>query len=393
MLRKPIAVRPDLLEIADQYGFKFHTIDNEPYWIEDRYYTLSRFQVENDLEQATETLHQMCLTLANEIVNSPELMNKLAIPAHLHNWIRNSWNTTDLTLYGRFDFSYDGINPPKLLEYNAQTPTSLYEAAFFQHIWMQNQVDRGLLPKNVDQFNSIQERLIYRFQQLAETIGAETLYFSCCKGTEEDRGTVDYLRDCAHQAGLKTDFIYVEDIGTGTLNKDLYLINNENLVITHIFMLYPFEYMFDDVYGKILHELKTEFIEPPWKAVLSNKGILPLLWERYPDCPYLLPCYFVGEEKADLGENYVTKPIFGREGEGIKIFLKEHLLTENILPGATTEIPLISQQYAELPKFGDHFTMFGSWVVGHNAAGITIREDHSQITKDTAYFIPHVFTP
>jgi glutathionylspermidine synthase len=37
-------------------------------------------------------------------------------------------------LYGRFDLAYRGDGPPKLLEYNADTPTALFEAAVVQWI-------------------------------------------------------------------------------------------------------------------------------------------------------------------------------------------------------------------------------------------------------------------
>ena len=48
------------------------------------------------------------------------------------NFIAASWKRRDASLYGRFDLRYDGQGPAKLLEYNADTPTSLFETAVFQ---------------------------------------------------------------------------------------------------------------------------------------------------------------------------------------------------------------------------------------------------------------------
>lgn len=68
-----------------------------------------------------------------------------------------SWATRQPSLYSRLDLAYDGVNPPKLLENNADTPTSLYESAFFQWIWLEDQIAAGNLPENADQFNGIRE--------------------------------------------------------------------------------------------------------------------------------------------------------------------------------------------------------------------------------------------
>lgn len=110
---------------------------------------------------------------------------------------------------------WDGVGEPKLLENNADTPTSLYEAAFFQWIWLEDQLNAGKLPAGSDQFNSLQEKLIDRFGELREQFGFQLLHMACCRDTVEDRGTVQYLQDCAAEAGLATEFLYVEDIGLG----------------------------------------------------------------------------------------------------------------------------------------------------------------------------------
>jgi glutathionylspermidine synthase len=55
--------------------------------------------------------------------------------------------------------------------------------------------------------------------------------------------------------------------------------------------------------------------------LLGNKAILPVLWEMFPDHPNLLPAYFENpnskSENQNLNKTWVSKPKFGREGEGI----------------------------------------------------------------------------
>jgi glutathionylspermidine synthase len=113
------------------------------------------------------------------------------------------------SLYGRFDLSYDGRNPPKLLEYNADTPTSLIEAAIAQWHWLQE------LHPDEDQFNSLHERLIARWQALAGSPVqlAQPVHFACVRDSEEDRVNLEYLADTALQGGLDVCFLHIEDIG------------------------------------------------------------------------------------------------------------------------------------------------------------------------------------
>ncbi len=129
--------------------------------------------------------------------------------------MRQSWLTHQPSLYSRLDLAWDGTGEPKLLENNADTPTSLYEAAFFQWIWLEDQLNAGNLPEGSDQFNSLQEKLIDRFVELREQYGFQLLHLTCCRDTVEDRGTIQYLQDCATEAEIATEFLYIDEIGLG----------------------------------------------------------------------------------------------------------------------------------------------------------------------------------
>lgn len=388
--------RPGWQQRAQEYGFHFHTMGGQTYWDESRYYEFSLAQIENDLESVTETLHQMCLDAVPHILNDERLLRQFAIPERYWDLLRYSWQAGELSLYSRFDFAYDGQSPAKLLEYNADTPTALYETGFWQWLWLDDLLSAKALPADTDQFNSVQEALIERLALIGETYQAEGLHFTCCGSSEEDRGTTQYLQDCAIDAGLKTKFVSIDDIG---ISHDGQFVDHDDFIVKHCFKLYPWEFMFAEEFGQHLAKPgQTIWIEPAWKALLSNKALLPLLWQLHPNHPNLLPSYFdtnVANQRSPSSlpievqqGAWIRKPIFSREGANIELWQngKQTQKTE----GPYGEEGFIWQKYQPLPTFSGRHALVGSWVVGDKSAGICIRDDASHITQDTSRFVPHI---
>ncbi|MBJ3814220.1 glutathionylspermidine synthase family protein [Shimwellia pseudoproteus] len=384
MERIAITERPDWREKATEYGFNFHTMYGEPYWCEDAYYQFSLAQIEK-LEAVTEELHQMCLQVVEKVINSDALMARFCIPKHTWEFVRQSWKTHQPSLYSRLDLAWDGTGEPKLLENNADTPTSLYEAAFFQWIWLEDQINSGKLPANSDQFNSLQEKLIERFATLKNQHGFNLLHFTCCRDTVEDRGTIQYLQDCANEADVASEFLYVEDIGLGEKGQ---FTDLQDQVISNLFKLYPWEFMLREMFSTKLEDAGVRWLEPAWKSIISNKALLPMLWEMFPDHPNLLPAWFADADHPPM-EKYVIKPLFSREGANIKIIENGEQIAA--VDGPYGEEGYIVQQFYPLPKFGDSYTLIGSWLINDQAAGIGIREDRALITQDLSRFYPHTF--
>lgn len=380
MKRIAIAERGNWRARAAEGGFRFHTIEGQPYWDESAYYAFTLRQIENDIEDPSAELHAMALDLVGEVVASEALMNQLAIPVAFRDWIAQSWQRRDPHLYGRLDFAYDGNGPAKLYELNYDTPTSLYEASFFQWQWLEDQRNRGNLPPHADQFNSIHENLVERFGELSSRL-PPPLYFSAVRESEEDHGTVDYLRDCAAQAGLNGQTIAIEDIG---LSADGRFTDLDDVVIGSLFKLYPLEDLMREEFGAALPGAGVQLLEPAWKAVLSNKGILPLLWQRHRGHPNLLEAHF--DDGSALPAGWVRKPLHSREGANVAMHLADGSWQESEGPYTG---PNIRQAFHALPVFEGHYPLVGSWVVGDQACGIGIREDSSRITRDSARFLPH----
>ena len=312
-------------------------------------------------------------------------MTKFRIPKHTWGFVRQSWLTQQPSLYSRLDLAWDGTGEPKLLENNADTPTSLYEAAFFQWIWLEDQLNAGNLPEGSDQFNSLQEKLIERFTELREQYGFQLLHLTCCRDTVEDRGTIQYLQDCAAEAEIATEFLYVEDIGLGEKGQ---FTDMQDQVIANLFKLYPWEFMLREMFSSKLEDAGVRWLEPAWKSIISNKALLPLLWEMFPDHPNLLPAYFAEDDYPQM-DKFVVKPIFSREGANVSII--ENGKTIEAVEGPYGEEGMIVQQFHQLPKFGDSYMLIGSWLINDQPAGIGIREDRALITQDLSRFYPHIF--
>jgi glutathionylspermidine synthase len=389
VLRLPIDARKNWQQMAHDYGFHFHTMHGQAYWDETAYYQFTLEQVERDLESPTEEIHQMCLQVVDKVAKNEELLKKFAIPEGYWAAIADSWQAQEPSLYSRLDFVYDGRTPAKLLENNADTPTSLYESGFWQWLWLESNVDNNKLSKRADQFNSLQEKLVNRFKVIADYYGINYLHFACCKDTDEDRGTVQYLQDCAKEAGLEVYFVYIEDIG---LSEGGALTDLKNQIISHCFKLYPWEFMQREEFGPHAVKSNTGWIEPIWKTILSNKALLPMLWREFEGHPNLLPAFFENDmasmqAQSDI-KKWVKKPLYSREGANIDILENGKMSLSS--DGPYGEEGFIYQAHTPLPKFGDSYTLIGSWLVDGEAAGISVREDESPITQDLSRYMPHI---
>jgi glutathionylspermidine synthase len=379
MDREMRAPRSDWVAQCESVGFTYHSMDGT-YWDESRCYRFTADEVDA-LEAATNELAARCLDAAEHIVVHGR-MNELAIPPAWRDPVAESWRARTPALMGRFDFAFDGRGPPKLLEYNADTPTALLEASVVQWHWLQ----QAILPREpqADQFNSLHEKLISNWRALGVTWSANTLvHFTCAGDSEEDCGNLDYLRDVATQAGIATKFIAVEDIGW---NADAgAFVDLDDVGISVLAKLYPWEWLAADAFGAHLLEARIRVLEPAWKMLLSNKGLLPILWELFPGHENLLAASF---QPGAIEGDWVEKPLLSREGANVAIHHGGATVAAEGDYGAEGRI---YQAYVPIPRFGDDYVTVGSWVIGDEAAGIGLREDASEITRNTSRFVPHYF--
>jgi glutathionylspermidine synthase len=312
------------------------------------------------------------------IAGGPSMLAQFALPLRAFDYIKASYEGHEPSIYGRFDLSYDGLTPPKMLEFNGDTPTGLLETSVIQWYWL-----RDVMP-STDQWNSVHERLVAAWKK----VGRPRIHFAHLgeESSGEEWMTVAYMRDTAIEAGLETFGIEVEQIGWDSARR--VFVDMDNQPIYTCFKLYPWEAMLSEPFGERIldHPHACRWIEPAWKALLSNKALLPLLWELFPDHPNLLPAY---REQGALTQ-YVRKPLHGREGAGIAI-VSEAVTVLPQDPSSGTE-GNVYQQYIDLPRFDGNYVVLGSWVVDDQPAGCLVRESDGPVTDYYSRVVPHIIS-
>ncbi|MFI7696267.1 glutathionylspermidine synthase family protein [Nonomuraea sp. NPDC049655] len=377
MRREHGIARPGWEKTIESQGLAYHRVAHpeglsRPYWDESVHYVLSLEEVES-LEEQVEELHGMCLRAVEHVVSTGRYAD-FAVPEWARDAVARSWERRDPHLYGRFDLRYDGTGPARLLEYNADTPTSLVESSVIQWFWLQD------VHPGDDQWNSLHERLIERWRELPLPPGPTHFAFTNADETGEEAMTVAYLQETAEQAGRRTVAVAMEDIGWDELNRRFVDAGEE--MIRSAFKLYPWEWMLADDFGR--HAVRhSTWIEPLWKSLLSNKALLAVLWELYAGHPNLLPAYLDGPRELT---SYIAKPLLGREGASMRVVTPEGAQET---PGRYGREGYVFQEFEALPAFEGQRPVLGAWVVADEAAGLGIRETTGLITDDTSSFVPH----
>jgi glutathionylspermidine synthase len=384
MKRLSITPRPNWEDRIKVQGFVFY----KGYYNETAAYEFSADEVDR-IEAATKELFDRCLDVVQHVIDN-DLWDEFFIPRKYADLIKWSWENDNPAFYGRFDLAMDkDCSDIKLLEFNADTPTSLLEASVIQWYWLQE------YSSTADQFNSIHEKLVDHLKVCKDYLyGDLKLWFSCVRSSDEDFMTVKYLQDIADQANIKNRFLYIDEIG---IINDSYLntpfVNNKEEPINNIFKLYPYEWLFNEQFGEQLITKKdlTLWIEPPYKAILSNKMLLVYLHKLFPDHPNILPAFYSKEETSPIQGDYVQKPVYGREGSNVSI-VKDATLAEHT-KGDYGEEGWVYQQYFDIPEFDGRRPVIGSWLIGGVSAGMGIKETTGLIHSNMSKFCPHYFLP
>ena len=163
-------IKPLSKEFLESIGFYWHTDSDNTSYVADELVLVSNDEVEAYYEAAN-TLYDMFVEAGQYVIDN-NLFHELNIPFNLVELIKRSWeNDVHWHLYGRFDFAggVDG-KPIKLLEFNADTPTSLYETAIIQWAMLKaNGMDEA------KQFNTVFEALKENFKRLVVLVAIQQI--------------------------------------------------------------------------------------------------------------------------------------------------------------------------------------------------------------------------
>lgn len=386
-----LAVEPLDKGLMEEIGMSWHTDVDGTDYIASELVQVSEAEAEAYYEAAN-TLYDMFVEAAQHVIDN-QLYVDLGIPGNLVKLIESSWDRDDWHLYGRFDLA-GGIDgqPIKLIEFNADTPTSLFETAIIQ--WAQLKAN-GM--DEASQFNNLHEMLRENFRHLITGIDAdfdfesryngEKILFSSIRDLPEDERTTRYLQQAAHEAGFYTDFCYMDEAG---FNAEEGVLNKDGQLADFWFKLFPWEDIAEqELEVSRLLELadkngRTRFVNPAYTLLFQSKGLLKVLYDLYPDSPYLLKTDY--QPLPDVKQ--VEKKVFGREGANMRI------LDANGQPLEQTDGPYgfhknIYQEFVEFPRDEQGRSYQAGVFYVYEACGLGFRRGGA-ILDDMSKFVGHL---
>ncbi|MBN2816782.1 MAG: glutathionylspermidine synthase family protein [Campylobacterales bacterium] len=384
-------VSPISKETLNEIGFTWHTDSDGSNYISDELISVSETEAEAYYEAAN-AIYDMYVSAAEHVIQN-ELFFELGIPFNLVDAIKKSWeNDVHWHIYGRFDLSggIDGA-PIKLIEFNADTPTALFETALLQWgVLKQNGMDEE------KQFNTVYESMVNNFKRLitlfddtdnfdANYDGWKILFSSISNNTEEEM-TTKLLQQMATDAGFVTAFEYLEN----THFDENGIYDAQGNEYEYWFKLYPWEDIAIDepelatMLTEIIQNQKAIILNPAYTLLFQSKGMMKILYDLFPDSPYLLQTSFEPLE----GIKQVEKPCFGREGSNTKIIAANGDILK-ATDGIYGNYKKVYQEYVEYVKDSEESKYQAGVFFAYEACGLAYRKG-GDILDNMSKFVGHV---
>ena len=374
-------VKPIDEEMLKAISYTWNRDEDGSYIVKDNLVVLSEDEAD-EYYKAANTLYEMYENGAEYVIKN-NLFEELDIPPSMVNLIKHSWKfQRGEHLYGRFDFSggVDGLEI-KLIEFNADTPTLLLETSLVQLMILEyNNL------KEYKQFNNIYEAIVAKYRELASLKKGEysRFLFSSVDDIEEEISTTKLLQKIADDAGCITNFSYLDK----TYFSEGAVLDENEIEYDYWFKLYPWEEMADlepdllELLKSNLLNKETNILNPAYTLLFQSKGMLKILYDLYPDSPYLLKTSF-----KPLKEKYVKKNSFGREGANIDIVENGEILHST--DGIYDKYKPIYQAFATFAQDTDlNYYQAGVFFSGE-ACGVGFRRG-SIVLDDMSQFVGHI---
>ena len=383
-------VRPIPSKLLEEVGMTWHTDTDGQAYIADEIIPVTEAQAEA-YYTAANALYEMFITAGQYVIDN-NLFQQLDIPFNLDDQIIRSWEKDHRHLYGRFDFAggLDGL-PIKLIEFNADTPTSLFETAIAQWALLKaNGMDEAA------QFNSVYESIRDNFRRLLtgedDPANFERYYrfqnilFSSVRNLPEDERTTRFLQHLANEAGFQTDFCYMDEVG---FLEQEGIFNPYRTRFDYWFKLYPWEEIAlqtDGIVGilnDITRQTSTVILNPAYTLLFQSKGMLKILYDLFPDSPYLLET----RDRPLIGKRCVGKKMFWREGANTAIYAANGQI-EQATAGSYDRYRTIYQAFADYPKDTQGRSYQAGVFFAWEACGLGFRRG-GDILDNMSKFIAH----
>jgi glutathionylspermidine synthase len=370
MKRVKVAGRTDWKKRVEQQGLLWHSDDGHETWNENTAYLLSPGEVQR-LCHAARELAQLYHQATNHVV-AANLWPLIGLKNDETELIASSWQRREWSLLGRFDFLFDVDGCPKLLEYNAETALSVVETAIIQKHWLVRAMP------NHQQFNHLEESLLEAWRES----GFTHVHCAWRPRHTEVEGTIRYMAQLMRSVGIQASLMAMHRVGWNSRERKF--VDQDGAPISHCFKLYPWEWMLREPFAKWVEASGCSFIEPPWRLLQGSKGILCVLSELFRDHPSVVACRTSPDH---LGSSFVTKPLFGHEGQNVAIHRNGRIV--ELLPGEYGDEPKVFQAFVESPRYDGFLPQFGVWMVRDEPVAICVRETHSSIISAKSALVPH----
>jgi len=377
--------------VLEEIGFAWHTDSDSSKYVADELVIVRDHEAEAYYKAVNE-LYDMYATAAQHVIDK-NLFFELGIPFNLIDVIKKSWdNDVHWHLYGRFDLAggIDGA-PIKLIEFNADTPTALFETAILQWALLKH---NGMDEER--QFNNLYEAISDNFRRLVTLFDDpeefEKYYdgwkilFSSVSGNIEEEQTVRLLQQMAIDAGFETGF---EPLG-GVKFDDEGIYDANEQPYEYWFKLYPWEDIAIEEpelatqLSSIMENQKAIILNPAYTLLFQSKGMMKILCDLFPDSPYLLKTSF----EPLKGVQQVEKRMFGREGANVRI-IDASGTTIEANDGPYGNFKPIYQEYVEFPKDAQGNSYQAGVFFAYEACGLGFRRG-GKILGNMSKFVGHV---
>ncbi len=385
-------LKPLTDEYLESIGFVWHTDADNSSYVSDEIVVINEDEA-NAYYEAVNELYEM-FSEAGQYVIDNNLFHEINIPFNLVEVIKESWeNEVHWHLYSRFDLA-GGIDgkPIKLIEFNADTPTSLFETAIIQWAMLKaNGLDES------SQFNSLYEALgnnfrriitlnsdIEKFDEYYSNLGWKIL-FSSISSSNEDINTTKLLQHIASEVGFETDFEFIENV---QFSDDGIFKDDE--LFEFWFKLIPWENIAIEeselalILSEIVKNKKAIIFNPAYTLMFQSKGFMKILWDLYPNHPLLLETSF----EPLKGKKQVEKRCFGREGANTKIINADGSV-DTQTQGEYEGHKAIYQEYVEFPKDSNGNYYQAGVFFAYEGCGLGFRRG-GKILNNMSKFVGHI---